>query len=316
MTSRRSDATHIDVSFLREIVDLLEDKRQVVIYGPPGTGKTWVALHLAEAISTGDPSRTDLVQFHPAMSYEDFIEGLRPEVTAADQVIYRPHDGQLMRIVERAEDDPGHTYVMIIDEINRANLPKVIGELLFLLEYRDRSVRRLYRPDESFRLPENLWFIGTMNTADRSIALIDAAMRRRFHFVPFFPHLPPIDDVLRRWLEANDEPPNLASFLAAVNAELLGDVGEHLLVGPSHFMKKHLDSDELRRIWTYNVFPLIEEMFWGQTARVDHWRWDAVRTRFAAQLGVAPSIDDASGDGVGETEDDAGAVSAASAFDE
>ena len=80
---------------------------------------------------------------------------------------------------------------MVIDEINRANLPKVLGELLFLLEYRDDAIPLLYEPDASFRLPKNLWFIGTMNTADRSIALIDAALRRRFHFVPFFPTQPP-----------------------------------------------------------------------------------------------------------------------------
>ncbi len=95
---------------------------------------------------------------------------------------------------------------MIIDEINRANLPKVFGELLFLLEYRAHSVKTLYRPDEGFELPPNLWFIGTMNTADRSIALVDAALRRRFHFVPFFPHDGPMKGLLRRWLEAHDGP--------------------------------------------------------------------------------------------------------------
>src|SRR3546814_12424614 len=86
---------------------------------------------------------------------------------------------------------------MIIDEINRANLPKVLGEMLFLLEYRHEAVRTLYRPDDTFELPKDLWFIGTMNTADRSIALIDAALRRRFHFVPFFPNSGPMEEIGR-----------------------------------------------------------------------------------------------------------------------
>jgi 5-methylcytosine-specific restriction enzyme B len=90
---------------------------------------------------------------------------------------------------------------MVIDELNRANLPRVFGELLFLLEYRNESVRTLYRPEDAFELPSNLWFIGTMNTADRSIALVDAALRRRFHFIPFFPNHGPMEGLLERWLE-------------------------------------------------------------------------------------------------------------------
>jgi hypothetical protein len=111
--------------------------------------------------------------------------------------------------------------------------------------------------------------------------------------VPFFPNRSPVDRVLPRWLAANDEPPNIGVFLAAVNGELMSEVGEHLLIGPSHFMKKGLCADEraLTRIWTYNVFPLIEELFWGQTAKVDSWRWDAVRTRFALELGLAVPVD-------------------------
>ena len=91
-------------------------------------------------------------------------------------------------MAEKAEAAPGVPHILIIDEINRANLPRVFGELLFLLEYRNKAVRTAYRPDEPFELPKNLFFIGTMNTADRSIAMVDAALRRRFHFIPFMPH--------------------------------------------------------------------------------------------------------------------------------
>ena len=143
-----------------------------------------------------------MVQFHPATTYEDFFEGLRPAVTTAGQVTYQRTAARSSRSPRRPHEHEAEdrTFVLVIDEINRANLPKVFGELLFLLEYRNKSVRTLYRPDEPFQLPANLYFIGTMNTADRSIALIDAAMRRRFHFVPFFPHEGMMKDLLRRWL--------------------------------------------------------------------------------------------------------------------
>ena len=286
---------HLDRSVLDHIVELLEDKRQVILYGPPGTGKTYLAKRLAHAIGGGDSARSTVVQFHPAMSYEDFVEGLRPEETASGQVIYRLRDGHLMRMVKCARATPQQRHVMVIDEINRANLPKVLGELLFLLEYRDDAVPLLYEPEASFRLPTNLWFIGTMNTADRSIALIDAALRRRFHFVPFFPTQPPIDAVLEQFLEDNGFSTAPAAFLRGVNAELLTRQGidEHVLIGPSHFMKANhyvdgvLPEALLERIWTYNIFPLIEELLWGQKAEIELWRWMKVRTRFAAELGLA-----------------------------
>lgn len=274
----------VDRAILDEIVELLEDKRQVVLYGPPGTGKTYLGLRLAKAIAQDDPARISLVQFHPATSYEDFFEGLRPKVTEAGQVTYERTDGPLVAIADAAAADPTHTYVLLIDEINRANLPKVFGELLFLLEYRSESARTLYRPEKPFSLPNNLWLIGTMNTADRSVALIDAAMRRRFHFVPFFPHHGPMKGLLRRWLEDGGGRLGVADLLDAVNAELLGLVGEHLLIGPSHFMKTDLSDRALERIWTYNVFPLIEEQFWGNEQEIARWRWDVVRRRFEPAL--------------------------------
>src|SRR5690606_34694947 len=195
----------VDRQFLDDIVALLEDKGQVIFYGPPGTGKTYLARKLAEALAP-DPTRRSLVQFHPSTSYEDFFEGYRPEVGADGQMTYRLVPGPLAQIAARAADAPGKRHVMIIDEINRANLPKVLGELLFLFEYRGEQVRTLYRPDDAFELPANLWFIGTMNTADRSIALVDAALRRRFHFVPFFPGHGPMAGLLERWLERHGEP--------------------------------------------------------------------------------------------------------------
>lgn len=286
---------HVDREVLDEVVELLEDKGQVVLYGPPGTGKTYFALRLARAIAQGDEKRVALVQFHPATSYEDFIEGLRPRLTEAGHVTYEVVAGPLVRAAERARRDPDNDYVLVVDEINRANLPKVFGELLFLLEYRNERAHTIHRPDQPFSLPKNLWLIGTMNTADRSIALIDAAMRRRFHFVPFFPHQGPMRHLLRRWLERRGGRQAVADLLDAVNAELLDEVGDHLLIGPSHFMRMDLSDAALERIWTYNVFPLIEEQFWGDRSALEHWTWEAVRSRFASVMGspTAPEVDGA-----------------------
>ncbi|HSH60123.1 MAG TPA: AAA family ATPase [Acidimicrobiales bacterium] len=278
----------VDRAFLDDILSLLEDKGQIVLYGPPGTGKTYLARKLAEHL-TADPSRRMLVQFHPSTSYEDFFEGYRPEAGRDGQLSYRLTPGPLALLADRAEKASGVPHVMVIDEINRANLPKVFGELLFLLEYRQEPVRTLYRSEEAFELPANLRFIGTMNTADRSIALVDAALRRRFHFIPFFPDRPPMAGLLQRWLEREGEPTEVAELVEMVNADLVRDLGgPHLQLGPSHFMKKGLDDAALRRIWDYNVVPFIEDQFYGEPSRIREYEFDRVMARFRQGSGVDP----------------------------
>ena len=275
-----ADKLLVDKPFLEDIVALLEDKGQVIFYGPPGTGKTYLARKLAETLAP-DPSRRALVQFHPSSSYEDFFEGYRPESVADGDMTYRLTPGPLALMADQAAAAPGRRHIMIIDEINRANLPKVLGELLFLLEYRGESVRTLYRPEDAFELPQDLWFIGTMNTADRSIALVDAALRRRFHFIPFFPNQGPMKGLLDRWLDKNEEPGWVGELLAQVNDELeeaLG--GPHLQLGPSHFMKENLDVDAVRRIWKYNIEPFIEDQFFGNRQQIAHFQFDAVYKRY------------------------------------
>ncbi len=288
-----------DVAFLEDIVDLLQDKGQVILYGPPGTGKTYLARELAKELAPDDSCRA-LVQFHPSTSYEDFFEGYRPAGTGDDgNVRYELTPGPLARMAEQASDAPDEQHMMIIDEINRGNLPRVLGELLFLLEYRDESVSTLYRPEEPFSLPGNLWFVGTMNTADRSIALVDAALRRRFHFVPFFPDSGPMAGLLDRWLEREGEPDWVGSVVEAVNGELKRALdGSHLLLGPSHFMKEYgpsLDDqrERLRRIWKYNIEPFIEDQFFGNPDQIEHFRFDAVmrRHRPATESAVNASDD-------------------------
>jgi 5-methylcytosine-specific restriction enzyme B len=270
-------------AFLDEVQGLLEAHRQVVFFGPPGTGKTYVALRLAEALAPADEQRM-LVQFHPSTSYEDFFEGYRPLATGDDQMVYKLVSGPLRIMAERASADlAGRPHILIIDEINRANLAKVLGELLFLLEYRDHEIHPLYRPSETFSLPPNLWIIGTMNTADRSIATVDAALRRRFHFVPFVPDDQkdnPISGLLGRWLVENNEPSWVGDLVDGVNQRLRREMGgNHLLLGPSYFMQSGLNRDSLALIWRYRIEPLVDDLFFGDE-RAKAFGFEAIWNEF------------------------------------
>lgn len=288
LMEQAAEALFVPHEFLDEIKDLLIEKGQVVFYGPPGTGKTYIAEEFAAAIQP-DPSRRMLVQFHPSMSYEDFFEGYRPRVDGGGQMSYELRKGPLALMAEMAEAAPGQPHVLIIDELNRANLPRVFGELLYLLEYRQKWVRTAYRADEPFRLPTNLYVIGTMNTADRSIAMIDAALRRRFHFIPFAPNEGALSGVLRGWLKRNDEPAWVASMVDGINEELKLELrGSHLLVGHSHYMLRGagpgkptvLDEARLTRIWNYGIYPMIEDQLYGRPERLREFTWESVLQRF------------------------------------
>ena len=278
----------VERAFLDDIVGLLEDKGQVILYGPPGTGKTYLAKRLAEALAPDSEFRA-LVQFHPSTSYEDFFEGYRPVPAEGGGIGYELTRGPLARMAAHAGEHPGR-HVMVIDEINRANLPRVLGELLFLFEYRGERVSTLYRSDGEFHLPESLWFIGTMNTADRSIALVDAALRRRFHFVAFFPGRGPTEGLLGRWLEREKQPKWVDGLVEMVNGELTEAVGEDLQLGFSHFMRKGYgqepsEGDEvLRRIWRYNIEPFVEDQLFGDPARIGRFRFEEVIARYRSNL--------------------------------
>lgn len=260
-----ADALNMPQEWLSRVVQLLRRRKQIIFYGPPGTGKTYIAQELAEYL-TDEPSNVQLVQFHPSYAYEDFIQGYRPELAATDQVVFALRQGPLMKIAEQARDDSSTPYFLIIDEINRANLAKVFGELYFLLEYRKRRINTLYSDgsDSQFSLPDNLFIIGTMNTADRSIALVDAAMRRRFAFLSLHPEEEHVAGMLREWLEENhSEHLYVADLLAVLNSEL----GSHdYAIGPSYFMRDwmYTDQDGLNEIWETDILPLLEELHIGE----------------------------------------------------
>ncbi|MFC8097898.1 DUF4357 domain-containing protein [Streptomyces sp. NPDC057363] len=257
-----------DAAWLREVRDLLADERQLVFYGPPGTGKTFLALRLAEFLG-GGPEQVKLVQFHPSYAYEDFFEGFRPQEDAETrQVAFRLTAGPLRELADLASRE-GNRHVphfLIIDEINRANLAKVFGELYFLLEYRHKSVRLTYSGDD-FALPPNLFVIGTMNTADRSIALVDAAMRRRFAFVELSPRTEPTSGLLRRWLEREGREGEPADLLDALNSRI--DDAD-FRIGPSYLMKKGVfRQGGLERTWRTKILPLLEEHHYGEGVDIE-----------------------------------------------
>lgn len=255
----------VSVGWLQEIVDLLNERSQIIFYGPPGTGKTYIAQALAEHVEEAG-GQYELVQFHPSYSYEDFFEGFRPAQTPGDGLAFELTPGPLKRLAARAADDLATPYVLVIDEINRGNIAKIFGELYFLLEYRDRQITLQYSPTTGFALPKNLFVIGTMNTADRSIALVDSALRRRFYFIPFMPRGEPLRNVLSQWLakhELSDEP---ARLLTALNDALASEpgVGDEFAIGPSYFMVNGAQGGpNLEHIWRYAITPLLGERFYG-----------------------------------------------------
>ena len=269
----------LPVPFLEEIQWLLDDKGQVIFQGPPGTGKTFVAQELA-AFLAAPHGRVTLVQLHPSYAYEDFVEGYRPALTNDEQPTFELKSGPLLRAAETARAEPHTKHFLVIDEINRGNVAKVFGELYYLLEYRRREVRLQYS-GAPFSLPKNLYIIGTMNTADRSIALVDLALRRRFHFQEFHPDDPPIRDLLRHWLieQGATEMAWVADVVDLANEQLRDD--RHAAIGPSHFMKPNLSETDVERIWKHSVLPYIEERLFGSADRMSAFELRALRRKAA-----------------------------------
>lgn len=284
--------------FLEEIEILLNDKLQIIFQGPPGTGKTYVAQELATCLA-GSEDRVWLVQFHPSYAYEDFIQGFRP-TQKKREIGFVLRDGPLLWAAKQARKNPTMKHFLIIDEINRGNLAKVFGELYFLLEYRDKKLRMQYQRDDEddFSLPENLYIIGTMNTADRSIALVDLALRRRFYFIEFHPDKDPVKSVLRKRLGEGSKLEWVADVVDEAN-ELLKD-DRHAAIGPSYFMKSNLKEEDIPRIWQHSVLPYIEERLFGDDKRIEEFELSKLRAK-AEQKHIqrqqtGQSVDDGNGD--------------------
>ncbi len=268
--------TYLRAEQADDLYDMLLEKKQLILYGPPGTGKTYVAQELGKwltGLAEPPAERLEMVQFHPAYSYEDFIEGIRPESRRTDDgrfiVDYPPRAGVFRRFCRIAQANPDQPHVFIIDEINRGNIPRIFGELMLLLEYRERDVPLPYS-GERFRIPPNVYLIGTMNTADRSIALVDFALRRRFHFV----HFRADPDLLQRWLAQHSVPvPYLAALYRRLSQEAIED--PDYAVGVSYFINPDLTEAKLARIWRYSILPYLIEYHVEQRAKVKNWEWDS-----------------------------------------
>lgn len=273
-------ATFMDEADLEDLIDLIHDKKQLILEGPPGSGKTWLADKLARYLTgnpfVGDPDeRVELVQFHQSYGYEDFVQGIRPITDADGKLTYRVVPGIFTRLCRTAASNPEKAFVLIIDEINRGNLSRIFGELLLLLEYRDKRVRLPYGSEGSseaeafLSIPENLYVIGTMNSTDRSLALIDYALRRRFYFHRLLPVANDAAPVLTRWLVQQEsissvEANRIAGLFIALNTR----IGQHLTpdfqIGHSYFMRPDIGTESgLRRVWDRAIWPLLEEYFHG-----------------------------------------------------
>ncbi|MBN1460436.1 MAG: DUF2461 family protein [Armatimonadetes bacterium] len=252
-------------------VTSVERKKHAVFYGPPGTGKTFVARKLATHLIGGGDGFMELVQFHPSYAYEDFLQGIRPRASVDGALSYTLQDGVFKRFCSRAQAKSGKC-VLIIDEINRANLSRVFGELMFLLEYRENQIPLAY--GGTFQIPDNVYILGTMNTADRSIALVDHALRRRFAFIRLSPNY----DILRsyhREMNTGYDVEELIAVLTEVNRDI-GEDDYH--VGISYFLTPEL-GDHIQDIWRMEIEPYLEEYFFDHRDKAQRYRWEKIGSR-------------------------------------
>lgn len=261
----------LEKGLLEKWLQAIDRKGQAIIFGPPGTGKTFLAEHLARHLVSDGDGFEELVQFHPAYAYEDFIQGIRPQARPDGTLEYSVVPGRFLEFCRKAQDKDG-ICVLIIDEINRANLARVFGELMYLLEYRNKDIP-LSVDGTLFQIPENVRIIGTMNTADRSIALVDHALRRRFAFIQLRPDF----DVLRRYHAREDtEFPveGLVSVLTNLNREIKDP---HYELGISYFLCKDLKA-EMEGIWRMEIEPYLDEYFFDNRTSADKFRWESIRS--------------------------------------
>ena len=255
------------------IVGLLKTKKNIILQGAPGVGKTFVAKRLAYSMmGVKDVSRVKLVQFHQSYSYEDFIEGYRPSGAGFELV-----KGAFYSFCKKAADDEENDYFFIIDEINRGNLSKIFGELFMLIENdkRGNELQLLYSR-ELFSVPANVHIIGMMNTADRSLAMLDYALRRRFAFVELCPAFE--SDGFSEYCDGlrNEVFEALVREVKSLNCAIAEDesLGEGFCIGHSYFCNMKPETctgAALASIVEYELIPMLKEYWFDESKKVQDW---------------------------------------------
>lgn len=258
---------------------LLRRKKNIILQGAPGVGKSFAAKRLAYSIiGEKNTSRVKLVQFHQSYSYEDFIVGFRP--SEKENVQFEKKYGVFYEFCKKAIDDIENEYFFIIDEINRGNLSKIFGELLLLIEHdkrgKEHKIQLLYSK-EDFYVPENVYIIGMMNTADRSLAMIDYALRRRFSFVEFEPAFESEGFKNLKSEIDNEKYNRLIKEVENLNEEIAADasLGKGFRIGHSYFVPKEIrdvDAQWLSDIVQFDIVPLLEEYWFDESEKVNSWK--------------------------------------------
>lgn len=255
------------------LVELIRMKRNVILQGAPGVGKTFAAKRLAYSMmGCKDQNRVMMVQFHQSYTYEDFIEGFRPSSTSSSFEIKK---GAFANFCKKAAEDPDNEYFFIIDEINRGNLSKILGELFMLIENdkRGNALQLLYSGDK-FSVPPKLYIIGMMNTADRSLAMLDYALRRRFAFFEMKPGFESEGFREYKMAFANAKFDSLVDCVEKLNAVIAADdsLGEGFCIGHSYFCNLTAITDKaLSNIVEYEMIPLLKEYWYDDPIKVKDW---------------------------------------------
>ncbi|ANV84895.1 hypothetical protein AWQ21_11210 [Picosynechococcus sp. PCC 7003] len=262
--------TNSNVFLLNLLCRSINRKKNIVLHGAPGTGKTFIATKFAQYLVTKSDGFVEILQFHPAYTYEDFIQGLRPKVDESGNLVYKIVAGRFLEFCKKARQRTGKC-ILIIDEINRSNLSAVFGELMYLLEYRNQAIR-LSGSNELFSIPENVYIIGTMNTADRSIALVDHALRRRFAFIELFPDY----NVLRKWHEQNETEFNVEPLINVIEKVNIAIGDHHYHLGISFFLDQNLN-ENLPDIWELEIYPYLEKYFYDNPEQCAEFQWKKVQ---------------------------------------
>lgn len=266
------DEVFIEKNEYETIKKLLENKKNIILQGAPGVGKTFIAERLAYSIiGSNNINQIETVQFHPSYSYEDFVMGYRPCENG-----FKCDSGIFYKFCKKAEKNPDKKYFMIIDEINRGNISKIFGELILLLESDKRNkkyVKLAYKSTEHFTIPSNLYIIGTMNTADRSLAIIDYALRRRFYFITIKPafNSEKFKNHLLQLGASPKEIENIVIKIEKLNKDIKKHFGPGYEIGHSYFYNYSNADNWFNNVVEYDIRPLLEEYWIDDPDEADNY---------------------------------------------